>query len=334
MVTISMPIQIIVPLEKKDLRLDRFLAQELPDHSRSYLKKLIDDGKITCGDKPCRASMKVVVGSEIRVVIPPPESSQMIAQDIALSIVYEDEHLVVVNKAAGMVVHPAAGVKDGTLVNALIYRFPTIFNVGGVEKPGLVHRLDKDTSGLLVVAMHDLAYRGLIAQFAERTVDKVYLAIVRGIVNKSEGTIDKPIGRSIGDRKKMSTSSRKPRPALTFWQKAADLGPATLLAVRIKTGRTHQIRVHLASAGFPVVGDPTYGGKPTSKQIRRMALPPAMTSFPRQALHAWRLSLNHPDDDRRLTWEAPLPDDFRELIMAHDSDFDLEACLERIRDTF
>lgn len=328
-----MPMQIIVSPEREGLRLDRFLALELPQHSRSYLQKLIDNGQIVCGTKPCRASMKVAAGNEISIEIPPPEPSQMIAQDIPLEIVYEDDHLVVVNKAAGMVVHPAAGVKDGTLVNALIHRYPSIFSVGGVEKPGLVHRLDKDTSGLLAVAMNDRAYRGLVSQFASRTVDKVYLALVRGIVKKDEGTIDAPIGRSVGDRKKMSTTTRKPRTALTLWRKAADLGPATLLAVTIKTGRTHQIRVHLAAIGCPVIGDPTYGGKPTRKQAKRLDLTPDLVKFPRQALHAWRLTLDHPEDGRRLTWEAPLPQDLRELINKLDGNFDLEACLTRIRES-
>ncbi len=245
--------------------------------------------------------------------VPPPEPAEPLPEDIPLDVVFEDAHLLVVNKPAGLVVHPGAGANRGTLVNALLGRVRDLSGVGGVLRPGIVHRLDRGTSGLLVVAKDDETHRALVRQFAGRTVEKEYLALVLGRPARPSGSIEAPIGRDPIHRQKMSVRATRGRPARSEYRVRESFDGATLLLVRIHTGRTHQIRVHLASIGHPVAGDATYGGtRPPSS--RRAAAREALSSLARPALHAARLAFVHPATGDRLSFEAPLPADLREVV--------------------
>jgi 23S rRNA pseudouridine1911/1915/1917 synthase len=304
------PIEIRV--ETNGARLDRYLAEHLPDLSRAAVQRLIDDGFIRVNETARKASYRVSVGETITARVPPPEPAEPRAEKIPLDILFENDDLIVINKPAGMVVHPAAGHRAGTLVNAILAHCPNL-NVGGVERPGIVHRLDSETSGVIVVAKNDAAMRDLQAQFKARRVKKTYLALVHGTVKPPRGKIDAPIGRDPNHRQKMAVITRgKTRASVTIYhtlanferphpstplRSAQDAGRYTLIEAQPQTGRTHQIRVHLAFLGFPVVADAIYGKKKNALGLTR------------QFLHAWKLEITLPRDGRAIKFVAPIPDD-------------------------
>jgi 23S rRNA pseudouridine1911/1915/1917 synthase len=306
-------LKVTVDPDQAGERLDRMLAAALPDLSRSRLKSLIAAGAVAEGgatiDDPSR---RVKPGETYRVAVPEPAAAAPEPQAIPLAIVYEDDQIVVVDKPAGLVVHPAAGNPDGTLVNALLAHCgDSLSGIGGVMRPGIVHRLDKDTSGLMVVAKSDAAHQGLTAQFAGHRLARTYRAVVRGVPRPSHGTIDAPIGRSPRNRKKMAVVSRG-KAAVTHYAVDDVLagGAAALVTCRLETGRTHQIRVHMAHLGHAVVGDPLYGGTPRGAGPAARAL----RDFPRQALHAAELAFTHPGTGAALSFTSSLPSDMKALI--------------------
>lgn len=294
-------------------RLDRALADAIPTLSRERIKKLVKEGQLAGADgHPVRDPATKVKGDERYTLdVPAPTPHHAVAQDIPLSIAYEDEHLLVVDKPAGLVVHPAAGNLDGTLVNALLHHCAgQLSGIGGVARPGIVHRIDKDTSGLLVVAKTDVAHEGLARQFAAHSIDRRYLAVASGTILAGEGTVDAPLARSAQNRKKMAVVAEgRGKRAVTHWTKLANLKDASLVECRLETGRTHQVRVHLASIGHPLVGDPTYG---RTKKTHRNLL--KELGFERQALHAAVLGFTHPVSKDRLSFSSPLPSDMAELV--------------------
>ncbi|MBY6218583.1 RluA family pseudouridine synthase [Qipengyuania aquimaris] len=294
-------------------RLDKALA-EAAGLSRERVKGLIADGAVEIGGKPAKSgSTKLSGGESYRIALPPPEPLEAEPQDIPLDIVFEDEHLLVVNKPAGMVVHPAAGNPDGTLVNALLFHCAgKLSGINGVARPGIVHRIDKDTSGLLVVAKSDAAHEGLAKQFADHSITRRYLAVCAGHPNPPSGTISGRLGRSDRDRKKMAVlpdDSTRGKHAVTHYETIKRLDHAALIECRLETGRTHQVRVHCASIGHALLGDPTYGRTP--KPLRTLL---ESLDFRRQALHAARLGFIHPISGEGLHFCAELPADMRELI--------------------
>ena len=307
---LSNPHQVTVAEEDGGERLDKVLARTT-GLSRMRLKGLIETGRVTIDGATIEdASARVKPGQALVVDVPPPEPATPIAQAIDLVIPYEDEHLIVVDKPAGLVVHPAPGNPDGTLVNALLEHCKgQLSGIGGVERPGIVHRIDKDTSGLLVVAKTEEAHHGLAALFAAHDLDRGYKAVVYGNPPANAGTVDRPIARSRYDRKKMAIVETG-KEAITHWQVEARFGRppvAALLDCRLETGRTHQIRVHLASLGHGLVGDPLYG-RP------QKGAPQVALNFPRQALHAWLLGFRHPVTREPLSFESELPNDLNDLL--------------------
>jgi 23S rRNA pseudouridine1911/1915/1917 synthase len=293
-------------------RLDRALAAAVPTLSRERLKALIRSGAVDAGGKPVRDPSAKVRGEEaLRVAVPEPAPAHNEAQAIPLNIVFEDEHLLVVDKPAGLVVHPAAGNFDGTLVNALLHHCAgKLSGIGGVARPGIVHRIDKDTSGLLVVAKTDVAHEGLAKQFAAHSIDRRYLAIVSGVPKAAEGTVDAPLARSATNRKKIAiVEGDRGKRAVTHWERLQVLKGAALVECRLETGRTHQVRVHMASIGHPLLGDPVYGrsGKTHGKLLNEL-------QFQRQALHAAELGFTHPVTKHRLSFTSPMPPDMQELL--------------------
>ncbi len=293
------------------LRLDKALAELLPDLSRERLKSLIVEGEVTAGGRTLNPSMKVAAGQLFAVNIPAPAEAEAIAQDIPLNIVHEDADLIVVHKPAGLVVHPAAGNLDGTLVNALLHHCRgELSGIGGVARPGIVHRIDKDTSGLLVVAKSDRAHEGLAQQFKAHSIDRLYAAIVYGLPRPTAGTVDTWIGRSDADRKKMAVHREgRGKHAVTHYRTIERLAGAALVECKLETGRTHQVRVHMAHLGHPLIGDPVYsrdrkGFKTILETLR----------FKRQALHAKRLGFIHPLTGQKLSFDSALPTDMQELL--------------------
>ena len=295
-------------------RLDRALAAAVPTLSRERLKNLIRSGAVETGGALLRDPAIKVRGDErLQLAVPEPEPAHNEPQEIPLRVIFEDEHLLVVDKPAGMVVHPAAGNRDGTLVNALLHHCGDgLSGIGGVARPGIVHRIDKDTSGLLVAAKTDVAHEGLARQFAVHSIERRYLAIVAGVPKASEGTIDAPLARSAANRKKIAVvkSSRGKR-AVTHWRRIAILKDAALVECRLETGRTHQVRVHMASIGHPLVGDPVYSraGKTHRKVLNEL-------KFHRQALHSAELGFTHPVTRHRLSFASAMPPDMQELFNA------------------
>jgi 23S rRNA pseudouridine1911/1915/1917 synthase len=293
-------------------RLDRALAAAVPTLSRERLKALIRSGAVEAHGKAVRDPAIKVQGSEsLRVEVPEPKPAHNEPQDIPLTIPFEDEHLLVVDKPAGLVVHPAAGNFDGTLVNALLHHCGgSLSGIGGVARPGIVHRIDKDTSGLLVVAKTDVAHEGLAKQFAAHSIDRRYLAIVSEVPKAAGGTVDAPLARSAANRKKIAiVEGSRGKRAVTHWTRLKVLKDAALVECRLETGRTHQVRVHMASIGHPLLGDPVYGraGKAHGKLLKDLG-------FHRQALHAAELGFTHPVTKRRLSFTSPMPPDMQELL--------------------
>jgi 23S rRNA pseudouridine1911/1915/1917 synthase len=293
------PLQLTVAEGQAGLRLDRYVADTLPELSRSYVRQLIEDGHILLNRRDARPSAAVKPGDTVSVRRPLPQPTDLIPEDIPLAVVYEDRDVVVINKPPGMVVHPAPGHATGTLVNALLWRYPDL-TVGDDLRPGIVHRLDRDTSGLLVVARHDQARHALQAQQSSRSMGKRYLAVVDGRFKEPEGLIDAPVGRHPTDRKRMAVTSEG-RYARTHWRVLEDLGEYTLIEARLETGRTHQIRVHFSYKSRPLLGDPLYGPKK----------PRATFGLSRQFLHAYRLGFALPSTGEWAEFEAPLPDDLQ-----------------------
>jgi 23S rRNA pseudouridine1911/1915/1917 synthase len=311
---------ITVPDDSDGLRLDRFLVSVLPGQSRSQIQRLIKDGHVQVAGRPAKANQPVKTGQLVAVDLPEPEEATPAAEALPLGIVYQDRDVIVVDKPAGMVVHPAAGHASGTLVNALLHHVADLSGIGGEKRPGIVHRLDRGTSGLMVVAKHDRAHEALARQFRDREVEKEYVALVWGEVQAGR-RIDAPIGRDPGNRKRMSAVAekgiaesrriRRSREAVTRITGAEHFGRAlTLARVAIHTGRTHQIRVHLSAIGHPVVGDPLYGGvhRRVPGDLR------AVTHLERPFLHAGRLAFRHPGDGRRMEFTSDLPEDLQQVL--------------------
>ena len=290
------------------MRLDAWLCRQEPELSRSRIQSLIREGGVTLDGKPCKPSQKLAEGQCVSLEIPAPAETTLVAEAIPLEVLFEDHDLVVLNKPAGLVVHPAAGHPSGTLVNALLAHCPDLAGIGGERRPGIVHRLDRDTTGVMVVAKNDPAMHALVDQFRHRQVTKEYLALVWGQLTPPCGRAETLIGRSPHDRKKMSTRVATGRPAITLYETLRTFAATSLVKVRIETGRTHQIRVHMAHLGHAVVGDPQYG------RPRPGALP--LPAPQRQMLHAARLCFTHPVSGQPMTFEAPLPRDMKALLEA------------------
>ncbi len=304
------PIQTIhmqaeVPYELGSQRLDQVAAQLFPEHSRSRLSAWIKEGRLTVDGAVLRPRDPVHAGALLALQAEQEAQGEWLAQDIALNIVYEDEHLLVIDKPAGLVVHPAAGHADGTLLNALLHHVPDIVNV---PRAGIVHRLDKDTTGLMVVAKTIEAHTQLVAQLQARSVGRIYEAIVIGQLT-SGGTVDAPIGRSSAQRQRMAVTAGG-KPAVTHYRVLERFRSHTHVRVKLETGRTHQIRVHMSHIGYPLVGDPVYAGRFRIPPGASPTLVQELKSFPRQALHARFLELQHPATGLRMKWQSALPDDF------------------------
>ena len=301
--------------EEKGIRLDQFVATNA-DLTRSAAARLIEDGSVTVNGKTVAKNYKVNKGDVVEVTLPEPEASEALPENIPLDIVYEDDDIIVINKPVGMVVHPAAGNPSGTLVNALLYHCgASLSGVGGVIRPGIVHRIDKDTSGLLVVAKNDEAHLHLSAQLKEHHVSRIYTAIAIGNFREESGTVDAPIGRHPVDRKKMAVihnSELRSRDAVTHWsvlaRGEADGNSFTLLRCQLETGRTHQIRVHMASVGHPLLGDAVYGGGNTRFESRHRS------SIIGQCLHAGELHLTHPRTGKEMQFTAPMPQNMQHVV--------------------
>ena len=298
-----------IPETEAGQRLDRVLARLFPDYSRSRLQRWLKAGQVRLDGQPAGVRHKVIGGERVQITAEPETESRVEPQDIPLRVVYDDASLLVIDKPAGLVVHPAAGNPDGTLQNALLHHDPAL---AGLPRAGIVHRLDKDTSGLMVVARSLSAHASLVAQLQARTVRREYQALVQG-VPVSGTTIDAPIGRHLRDRLRMAVVESG-KPAVTHYRVAERFAAHTLLDVKLETGRTHQIRVHLAWRRYPLVGDPLYGGRQRLPAGVPTALREALAGFRRQALHARRLALVHPESGREMCWEAPLPRDFARLL--------------------
>lgn len=291
-------------------RLDVFLAGSSPSLSRSQIKKMIEDGYVLVNGKRVKAGYSLRTGDSVSLTPKEPVVLETLPQDLPLNIIYEDISIVVVDKPAGMVVHPAAGNYDRTLVNAVLYHCRDLSGIGGVIRPGIVHRLDKDTSGLIVIAKTDEAHRGLADQFKGHTVTKVYYAFAFGNFKEDEGVIEAAVGRHPVDRKKMSVYSRRGKEALTRWKILERYGFLSFLEIRIETGRTHQIRVHLNSIGHPILGDDTYGNSAKRIQtVQDTKVRSRLKSFKRHALHAGRLAFIHPRTQEKMEFASPLPED-------------------------
>ncbi|HGN0914906.1 TPA: 23S rRNA pseudouridine(1911/1915/1917) synthase RluD [Pseudomonas aeruginosa] len=298
-----------VPFELGGQRLDQIAAQLFPEHSRSRLAGWIKDGRLTVDGAVLRPRDIVHSGAQLVLEAEQEAQGEWLAQDIELEIVYEDEHILVIDKPAGLVVHPAAGHQDGTLLNALLYHVPDIANV---PRAGIVHRLDKDTTGLMVVAKTLEAHTKLVAQLQARSVSRIYEAIVIGVIT-SGGTIDAPIGRHGVQRQKMAVVGAG-KVAVSHYRVLERFRAHTHTRVKLETGRTHQIRVHMSHIGYPLVGDPVYGGRFRIPPVASQTLVQTLREFPRQALHARFLELDHPATGVRMKWESPLPEDFLWLL--------------------
>ena len=299
--TVGTQERIIITENEAGMRADVALAQLL-EITRSNMQKLLEEGRAVRGQKVIKSNYRVKAGEEILVNLPEPQPLDVQPENIPLDIIYEDDDVVVVNKARGMVVHPAAGNYNGTLVNALLYHCKNLSGINGVIRPGIVHRLDKDTSGIMICAKNDSAHLSLSEQIQSKTAQRTYLAVVRGNVKNDSGIIETQIARDKNDRKKMAVVTEGGRQAITEYEVAERFGKYTVVKCRLKTGRTHQIRVHMEYLGYPLVGDPKYSPMKTPFAING------------QALHSLTLSFTHPCTGERLTFEAPLPEDMKKIL--------------------
>lgn len=299
--TVGTQERIIITENEAGMRADVALAQLL-EITRSNMQKLLEEGRAVRGQKVIKSNYRVKAGEEILVNLPEPQPLDVQPEDIPLDIIYEDDDVVIVNKARGMVVHPAAGNYNGTLVNALLYHCKNLSGINGVIRPGIVHRLDKDTSGIMICAKNDSAHLSLSEQIQSKTAQRTYLAVVRGNVKNDSGIIETQIARDKNDRKKMAVVTEDGRQAITEYEVAERFGKYTVVKCRLKTGRTHQIRVHMEYLGYPLVGDPKYSPMKTPFAING------------QALHSLTLSFTHPRTGERLTFEAPLPEDMKKIL--------------------
>jgi 23S rRNA pseudouridine1911/1915/1917 synthase len=302
-------------------RLDAVVAAHLADCSRSLAANLIANQQILVDNQPKKPGYRVKAGDVISVEIPEPQPAEYMPEPVPLHILYQDSDIVVLNKQPGMVVHPAPGHSSGTLVNALLYHCPDLEGIGGEIRPGIVHRLDKDTSGTMVIAKNSVALESLAKQFKDRSVQKKYIALVYGQFEKKTGTIDLPIGRHPIHRKRMSTTTRKGRDAVTSWEVLKEFQGITLLELILQTGRTHQIRVHCATVDHPIIGDPVYRPRKLFKNLHNRAesLPAGiidhLKSIKRQMLHARELGFHHPRTREYVAFESPLPEDMAQLLV-------------------
>ena len=294
---------LIVTAEESGDRIDALLARAVGDLSRSAAQRLLEEGLVLLDGRPVRKNYKCAAGERFAVLLPEAQDLPLAAQDIPLDVVYEDGDVIVVNKPRGMVVHPAPGHPDGTLVNALLWHCgDSLSGIGGEKRPGIVHRIDKDTSGLLIAAKNDFAHQALSAQLADRSLSRVYEAVARGGFREDSGTVDRPIGRHPADRKRMAVTEKNSRPAVTHWEVLARYSGYTHIRCILETGRTHQIRVHMASIGHPLLGDGVYGAPSPEKGLAG------------QCLHARRLKFVHPRTGERVELETPLPPYFEEVL--------------------
>ncbi len=308
--------QLTYPQEGSGDRLDTFLVENLPELSRSQVQKLITSKQVLIDGTPTKASYKLKGGEQIQVELPDPEPVEAVPEAIPLTILYEDSHLIVVDKAAGMVVHPAAGHARGTLVNALLHHCDDLAGVGGELRPGIVHRIDKDTSGVLVATKNDQAHQYLAAQFKAHSVTRRYLALIWGELKSRSGTIDQAIGRHQQQRKKMSSHTRQGKRAVTHWQLRQNYSADRLALVecQLETGRTHQIRVHFAEANLPLLGDPLYGGRQHLQNMADNELRQLVAELPGQALHAQTLGFIHPQSGEYMEFSSRPPAAFMAII--------------------
>ena len=294
---------LIIKAEESGERIDALLAHMAEDLSRSAAQRLLEEGRVLLGGSPVKKNYKCAAGDCFTVCLPAAEEVPLIAQDIPLDVVFEDADVIVVNKPRGMVVHPAPGHPDGTLVNALLWHCgDSLSGIGGERRPGIVHRIDKDTSGLLIVAKNDFAHQALSAQLSDRSLSRVYEAVARGSFREDSGTVDRPIGRHPTDRKRMAVTEKNSRPAVTHWELIARYRGYSHIRCILETGRTHQIRVHMASIGHPLLGDFTYGAPSPDKGLEG------------QCLHARRLKFVHPRSGEHVELESPLPLYFEEVL--------------------
>jgi 23S rRNA pseudouridine1911/1915/1917 synthase len=306
--------ELTFPVGTEPTRLDQFVAGTVAGLTRAAAQRLIEAGLVTVDGAPQKPSLKLKGGERLTVTIPPPVPATPAAEHIPLEILHEDGDIVVVNKPAGLVVHPGAGNAGGTLVNALIGHCRDLSGIGGELRPGIVHRIDKDTSGVLVVAKNDQAHNALSRQFKEHTIKRVYLALVFGSPRADKGKIETAIGRHPVDRKRMSGTARRGKQAVTHWRAISRYPGITLMRLRLETGRTHQIRVHLSEAGHPLVGDPIYGGSGRLAGIHDPQLLTLIKTLGRQALHAKTLGFIHPATGEYLEFDTELPEDMARII--------------------
>ena len=297
------------------MRLDTFVATADAQLSRAQVQQGIRAGWLTVNGQPAKAAYRVRPGDRIALILPEPQPSAAAPEPIPLHLLYEDDWIVVVNKPAGLVVHPGSGNPSGTLVNALLHHCPRLSGVGGVVRPGIVHRLDKDTSGVMVAAKNDLAHRGLAAQFSCHSVDRRYRGLVFGAMEHAAGTISAAVGRDRVDRKRMTTRARVGRHAVTHWRVLTQWEQLSLVEARLETGRTHQVRVHFASIGHGLVGDPVYG---SARRVRTLSAPKpvcdVLRGVNRQLLHAGHLGFVHPATGCRMVFQTPVPADFQAVL--------------------
>jgi 23S rRNA pseudouridine1911/1915/1917 synthase len=322
--------RMLVDAPKAGVRLDLFVARQagtgpvLPGLSRSEIQRMILNGQVSVNGRRAKSSVRLKNNDVVEVEFLPAGESALKAEELPLTILFEDEDCIVINKAPGMIAHPAGRQRSGTLVNALLHHCPSIEGIGGERRPGIVHRLDKDTSGVMIIAKNTAAFHSLARQFKDRTVSKEYVAVVRGRLAPERGVIDRPIGRHRSDRKRMSSlrALSRSREAVTEWQvekyfsvptRGHSYSTLTLLRLKPRTGRTHQLRVHLADMGFPIVGDKVYHHRRKKNSIQNTPHP-RVDAFSRQALHAEKLTIDHPRNRRRMTFYASLPDDMRSLL--------------------
>ena len=289
--------------EQKNLRIDKFLSEQLPDQSRSYLQKLLKEGNVTVNEKTVKANYKVQLSDTVQLELPEPESPDILPEDIPLDILYEDEDVLIINKPKGMVVHPSAGHYTHTVVNAVMFHCKEhLSGINGVMRPGIVHRIDMDTTGAIVICKNDMAHQSLADQLKEHSITRKYRALVHGNLKEDEGTIEGPIGRHPTDRKKMAINHKNGKDAVTHYKVLERFGEATYVECRLETGRTHQIRVHMASIGHPLLGDTVYGSSRNPYHLEG------------QALHAMILGFVHPRTGEYMEFTAPLPEYFVKLL--------------------